>query len=125
VVSEGQLTKVRFYGIDAPELKQPGGKESQRYLSRLIVGKDVQTQCRGKSFKRKTCDVFLGTVDVSAQMVGAGMAWDYPEYSHGRYQLQQQAAKITRVGIWAGEPVSPFCWRHPEKSKCLDSQFQP
>jgi endonuclease YncB( thermonuclease family) len=32
---------VRLIGIDAPELSQPGGKESREYLTQLILNKGV------------------------------------------------------------------------------------
>lgn len=39
---ERHQVKVRLYGIDAPEKKQPYGTAAKRYLSDLIAGKTVQ-----------------------------------------------------------------------------------
>ncbi|WP_346746950.1 thermonuclease family protein, partial [uncultured Campylobacter sp.] len=46
--------KVRFYGIDAPELKQPYGKKSKQFLANLIAGKVVEVEENGKDRYKRT-----------------------------------------------------------------------
>ena len=53
LTSERQQIKVRLYGIDAPEKKQPYGTAAKLYLADLIAGKTVQIEKRGKDrYKR-------------------------------------------------------------------------
>ena len=44
VLSGKEQTKVRLYGIDAPELKQPYGKKSKQFLSNLITRKIAEVK---------------------------------------------------------------------------------
>nr|WP_295141437.1 thermonuclease family protein [uncultured Campylobacter sp.] len=39
VLQGKQQIKVRLFGIDAPELKQPYGKKSKQFLVNLVTGK--------------------------------------------------------------------------------------
>ena len=44
VLQDKRQIKVRLYGIDAPELKQPYGKKSKQFLSNLITGKIAEVK---------------------------------------------------------------------------------
>lgn len=44
VLQDKQQVKVRLFGIDAPELKQPYGKKSKRFLSNLITRKIAEVK---------------------------------------------------------------------------------
>lgn len=123
----GKNFKIRLSGIDAPESDQPYGTEAKRFMNNLVGHKQVTLKCSGGSYDRKTCDIFLNGKDVSAVLVSAGYAWDYPEYSKGLYAQEQATAKAAKVGLWKGENItSPFCWRWTGKDSCnRDPQHQP
>ena len=66
LTSKRQQIKVRLYGIDAPEKKQPYGTAAKRYLADLITGKTVQIEGRGKDrYKRVLGIVYLDGKDVT------------------------------------------------------------
>lgn len=45
-------------------------------------------------------------------MVRAGAAWDYPQFSRGKYQSEERAARAERRGLWAHQaPQAPWDWR--------------
>ena len=44
VLQDKQQVKVRLFGIDAPELNQPYGKKSKRFLSNLITRKIAEVK---------------------------------------------------------------------------------
>ncbi|MCE3234010.1 MAG: hypothetical protein K0Q50_190 [Vampirovibrio sp.] len=92
---------IRFNGIDAPELKQPYGVPARDYLRRLVVGKDVRLACKGKSYNRKVCGVYLGDLDVQRDMVDHGFAYDYFHYSRGRFADAEAFARGRKLGVWA------------------------
>ena len=115
---KGEKIKIRFSGIDAPEIKQTEGKAAKRELEGLIVGKTVKLECDGKSYDRLTCTVRLNDVEINAEMVKRGYAFDSPKYSKGKYAEAMQSAKAQKIGIWKTIEVSPFCTRHKNNIKC-------
>ena len=53
VLSGKEQTKVRLYGIDAPEKKQDYGQKSRQFLASLIAGQVVEVEPKGKDrYKR-------------------------------------------------------------------------
>ncbi len=104
--------KVRFYGIDAPELKQPYGKKSKQFLANLIAGEVVEVDENGKDrYKRTIGTIYLNGADINAQMVENGYAWAYRKFSK-KYTPQESQAKKQRLGLWQDkEPVPPWEWR--------------
>ena len=117
-VYKKEKIKIRFSGIDAPEIKQREGKLSKQYLNELLAGKTVNLECNGKSYDRLTCTVFLGAVEINQQMVDKGFAFDSPKYSKGKYQQAMMQAKSAQLGIWKTIQTSPFCTRHVNNAKC-------
>lgn len=97
VLQGKQQVKIRLYGIDAPELKQPYGKKSKQFLANLIAGKVVEVEENGKDrYKRTIGTVYLGGTDINAQMVANGYAWAYRKFSK-KYTPQESQAKSQRL----------------------------
>lgn len=113
--------KIRIAGMDAPELKQPWGKEAAEALSGKILGKPVQLVCqKGKSYDRDVCAVSLNGEDIARWMVGTGNGFDYPKYSKKKYLPDEKLARAERLGLWkelknGGE--RPWDHRHKKKKK--------
>lgn len=107
-----QQIKVRLFGIDAPELKQPYGKKSKQFLTNLIAGEVVEVKENGKDrYKRTIGIVYLGNTDMNAQMVENGYAWAYRKFSK-KYTPQESKAKKQGLGLWRDkEPIPPWEWR--------------
>lgn len=119
---KNKKVSVRFSGIDTPELKQKFGKQARDYTKSLIVGKTVELECNGKSFKRSTCTVLLDGQDIGIEIVKNGWAWDSPKYSKGKYKQAEATARQQKLGMWSDpENTSPYCFRHPSHGKCRTS----
>ena len=112
VLSGKEQTKVRLYGIDAPEKKQDYGQRSKQFLASLIAGQVVEVYPRGKDrYKRTIGTVYLNGADINAQMVENGYAWAYRKFSK-KYTPQESKAKSQRIGLWQDkEPIPPWEWR--------------
>src|SRR5512137_3210044 len=64
------MIRIRFHAIDAPEAGQPHGKAAKSALSDLIYGKAVAIEpFEQDRYDRLVARVWLGDVDVNAQMV--------------------------------------------------------
>ncbi len=109
---------IRVWGVDAPELKQPMGKDSRDYLSRLVSGREVDLNCVGKSYQRRVCRVSVwvrpgASLSVQREMVGHGLAYDSPKYSKGEFAEAEAFARSLNRGVWTlpGGGVRPWDWR--------------
>lgn len=118
---DSEKIKIRFAGIDAPESKQRFGQDSRQALEERIKGQRVRLECRGKSFERRTCVVFLGSENINEWMVREGWAWESPKYSKGAYTEAQNSARAAGKGLWGqaeNHSQSPYCFRHNKTKNC-------
>src|SRR5690606_12441407 len=84
---EGVDTRIRIWGLDAPEANAPGGARATRTLSRLALGKNVV--CERMDIDRYQrivgrCRLENGA-DIAALMIESGAATEYVRYSGGYY----------------------------------------
>ena len=112
LLSGKEQTKVRLYGIDAPEKKQDYGQKSRQFLASLIAGQMVEVEPKGKDRYKRTLGIihFKGQ-DINAQMVLNGYAWAYVKYSR-IYVNQESLARENKRGLWqSSDPTPPWEWR--------------
>ena len=112
VLSGKEQTKVRLYGIDAPEKKQDYGQRSKQFLASLIAGQVVEVEPKGKDkYKRTLGIIHQKGQDINAQMVLNGYAWAYVKYSR-IYVDQEKTARENKRGLWqSNDPTPPWVWR--------------
>lgn len=106
-------TRIRLYGLDAPEMRQPGGREARNRLRQIVATGQIITcafrnQDRYKRIVAKCFDVH--GVDIGGEMVRNGYAFAYQAYSPD-YVVDEHFAKENRLGLWKSEPVMPWVWR--------------
>lgn len=109
---EREQIKIRLYGIDAPEKKQPYGADAKRFLSDLVAGKNVRIEERGKNrYKRTLGIVYLKDNDINEILVLNGYAWAFTKYSK-IYESQERQARNKGLGLWQDKnPIKPEIWR--------------
>lgn len=116
-----ETAKIRLYGIDAPEMDQPHGKEAAEALADLMEGGDFLEVLSNKDRYRRDVSIIAfrdpreGTT-IQAAMINQGHAWVYPQYCTrpecGSWKRLERIAREERRGLWANPvPVPPWEWR--------------
>ena len=115
--------KIRLYGIDAPERKQPYGAKATDLLAGMVKGKTIRAVCANADrYGRDVCTLYDGATDVNAEMVRQGGAWVYRKYygKGGAYYALEDEARKTGRGLWLTseyQAVEPWEWRKQQKEK--------
>ncbi|RZC93383.1 hypothetical protein C5167_021674 [Papaver somniferum] len=106
--------RIRLRGIDAPENKQPFGKEAKKELTKLLKGNCVIVQVYGEDkYNRLVGDVYCNGQFAQEVMLKKGLAWHYAAFDK-RPELRKWAkeAKAAGIGLWAdSDPEEPWKWR--------------
>ncbi len=111
-----QQVKVRLGEIDTPERKQPYGTRAQQTLSDLAYNQQARVVVQDTArYGRTVGRVYVGSVDVNAEMVKQGAAWAYRQYLKDQSLLKLEAdAKAAKRGLWGlpeAERCPPWDWR--------------
>lgn len=114
-------TRIRLYGIDAPESAQlcrdSQGKEYRCGQTSANALADLSTASRSPVIRGP--DQYGGTVAVCAVsgvdlgdwLVRRGLAVDYAHYSKGKYRAAQDEASKAHIGVWSGDFIEPRYFR--------------
>ena len=100
---DGRFTKVHLYGIDAPELSQLRGIDSQEFLFNKIQGKNVEIELIGKTTKGEhVAHVFCEGKHVNLQVISAGWARSINEIGNNSTLFfdAENKAITNKLGIW-------------------------
>ena len=122
VVLDKEKVVIDLWGIDAPELGQPHGKEARQHLSKLLHGENVDPNVGITVIPTGRTGMVVAVVTTDAvvanlAMIRDGYAWHRAErprnavWFAGLARTEKQARKGKR-GLWAGEnPVPPGDWQ--------------
>ena len=112
--------KIRFTGIDTPELKQICIKEGLKNLcgvtaKQILVNKIgnniVQCISEGKDrYKRTLAECFVNNESLSSYLVRSGYAFAYRKYSN-KFVIDEDYAKVNKVGMWSMNFEYPWDYR--------------
>ena len=108
--------KVRLGEIDTPESRQPYGQRAKQALSDLAFNQQARVVVQDTDrYGRTVGRVYVGGVDVNAEMVKQGAAWVYRQYLKDQSLLAlEQQAKAAKRGLWGlpeAERCPPWDWR--------------
>jgi endonuclease YncB( thermonuclease family) len=112
--------KIRFTGIDTPELKQtcikegvinPCGVTAKEILIKKISDNKVECISEGKDqYKRTLAECFVNNESLSSYLVRNGYAFAYRKYSK-KFILDEDYAKANKVGMWSMKFDYPWDYR--------------
>ena len=112
--------KIRFTGIDTPELKQTCSKNNEiiycgiqaRQLLINKIGKNkVNCIKEGKDqYKRTLAECFVNDLSLSRFLVREGYAFAYRKYSK-KFIEDENFAKNNNMGMWSMKFEYPWDWR--------------
>ncbi len=102
--------KVRLAEIDTPESKQPYGNRARQALSDLTFGQQARVVVQDTDrYGRTVARVYVGGVDVNAEMIRQGAARAYRQYLKDPSLLRLEAqARAAQRGLW-GLPEAQRC----------------
>ena len=113
--SYNQQHRIRLYGIDAPEKKQPFGNRAKQNLSSLAFGGSTVEWSKLDRYGRIVGKVTVSGEDVGLRQLQAGLAWWYRQYAREQrpqdratYAQAEDAAR--RLG-WAFGAIPKRCHR--------------
>lgn len=114
--------RIRLWGIDAPEGRQTCERDGESYrcgtvaanaLSYWIGERSVTCNPVGRPdrYRRIVARCTVQGQDIGGWLVRRGWALDYPRYSGRSYAADENAARMGKAGVWAGEFQRPWEWR--------------
>ena len=112
--------KIRFTGIDTPELKQtcinqgiidPCGVTAKEILIDKISDNEVECISEGKDqYKRILAECFVNNESLSSYLVRSGYAFAYRKYSK-KFISDEDYAKANKIGMWSMKFDYPWDYR--------------
>ena len=112
--------KIRFSGIDTPELKQTCVKNGQKascgmFAKMLLIKKigNKSPQCirEGKDiYNRTLAECFVNGESLSSFLVRSGYAFAYRKYSK-KFIEDEEFAKTNKLGMWSMKFQYPWDFR--------------
>ena len=112
--------KIRFSGIDTPELRQtclkqgikiPCGIKAKQILIDKIADNKIVCVREGKDqYKRTLAECFVNNESLSSYLVKSGYAFAYRRYSK-KFITDEDFARTNKIGMWSMEFDYPWAWR--------------
>jgi len=112
--------KIRFSGIDTPELKQTCINDDKKVFCGIFakmllikkIGKETPKCIReGKdAYKRTLAECFINGESLSVFLVRSGYAFAYRKYSY-KFIKDEEFAKKNKLGMWSMRFKYPWDFR--------------
>ncbi len=121
VLRDKQPQKIRLYGIDCPEKRQPFGKKAKQFTSELVFGKVVEVEpVTTDRYGRTVAFVQVENILVNEELIKEGLGWVYVRYCKlplcVEWQRLQLAARNQKRGLWGdSHHIPPWEYRSQKR----------
>ena len=112
--------KIRFSGIDTPELKQTCTKEGiknscgltakQILIDKIGINKVKCIEEGQDRYKRFLAECFINNESLSSYLVRSGYAFAYRKYSN-KFIADEDYARVNKLGMWSMDFKFPWDYR--------------
>jgi micrococcal nuclease len=123
VLRDKQPQKIRLYGIDCPEKRQPFGKRAKQFTSDLVFGKLVEIEPVAiDRYGRTVAFVRVEDILVNQELIRAGLGWVYVRYCKlplcTDWQSLELAAQAEKRGLWGDSGhIPPWEFRRQRREQ--------
>ncbi|WP_375255103.1 thermonuclease family protein [Yoonia sp.] len=118
-------TRVRLFGIDAPEMGQPCAAKGREWDCGAWTRDAVRNRYEGEyanctaqdvdRYGRVVAQCFVDGQDIGQMIVQSGLAWAFRRYSD-LYDLDEKAAAVQERGLWAVQIQLPSEYRAAQRA---------
>ena len=124
-LADGRTVEVRLQGIDAPEARQPFGREAGENLRRLALDERLALRRVDRDpYGRWVVVATSDDGDLALLQIRGGFAWHNVRYAREqdeafreRYAAAEREARAQRRGLWAAaQPVAPWDYKREQRS---------
>lgn len=121
VLRDKHQVKIRVYGVDCPEKKQPFGARAKQFTSSLVFGRIVSVkEMDTDRYGRTVALINIYEKSLSRELIVNGYAWVYSQYCDkdfcSRWIKYQDAARKKKLGLWSKpDPIAPWVFRKKRK----------
>jgi len=121
VLRDKQPQKIRLYGIDCPEKRQPFGKKAKQFTSELAFGKVVEVEpVATDRYGRTVAFVRVENISVNEELIKEGLGWVYMRYCKLPLCVEWQGLQLTaqdeKRGLWGdSDHIPPWDFRRQER----------
>ena len=112
--------KIRFSGIDTPEIRQTCTKnneivkcgiQARELLVKIISNNNIKCIEEGiDQYKRILAECFVNDLSLSSYLVKNGYAFAYRKYSQ-KFVIDEDFARLNKLGMWSMNFEYPWDWR--------------
>ena len=118
VLKDGKQVKIRLAAIDCPEKGQPYWRKAKQFTADMVAGKVVKVwETDIDRYGRIVGFVLIGDKNLNKELLSAGLAWHYKQYSRDPAPVQIEfKARSAKIGLWTEpDPVVPWEWRRMKR----------
>jgi micrococcal nuclease len=122
VLRDKQPHKIRLYGIDCPEKRQPFGNKAKQFTSKLVFGKVVEVEPVDMDrYGRTVAFVRVENITLNEELIKEGFAWVYRKYCtlpvcNDRWDGLELNARLGKLGLWGdSDHIPPWDFRRQKR----------